>query len=63
MAPEAYTASLTAVDFIVRGEGEITFRELLRAIETDRDYERIPGLSYRERGRFPPQSRSAGERA
>jgi anaerobic magnesium-protoporphyrin IX monomethyl ester cyclase len=31
MAPEAYTES--DVDFIVRGEGEITFRELLRAIE------------------------------
>jgi len=45
MAPEAYAG--TDVDFIVRGEGEVTFRELLRAIETDRDYERISGLSYR----------------
>src|SRR4030095_15079974 len=44
MAPEAYTGS--DVDFIVRGEGEITFRELLRAIEIDRGYERILGLSY-----------------
>jgi radical SAM superfamily enzyme YgiQ (UPF0313 family) len=50
MAPEAYTGS--DVDFIVRGEGEITFRELLRAIETDRGYERILGLSYREANRF-----------
>src|SRR5713226_6484557 len=50
MAPEAYTCS--DVDFIVRGEGEITFRELLRAIETDRGYERILGLSYREANRF-----------
>ena len=40
------------VDFIVRGEGEITFRELLRAIETDGGYERILGLSFREDGRF-----------
>ena len=33
MALEAYAGS--DVDFIVRGEGESTFRELLRAIETD----------------------------
>ena len=50
MAPEAYTDS--DVDFIVRGEGEITFRELLRAIENNRGYEGILGLSYREAGRF-----------
>jgi radical SAM superfamily enzyme YgiQ (UPF0313 family) len=50
MAPEAYTCS--DVDFIVRGEGEITFRELVRAIESDRGYERILGLSYREANRF-----------
>ena len=50
MAPEAYTCS--DVDFIVRGEGEITFRELLRAIESDRRYESILGLSYREANSF-----------
>ena len=53
MAPEAYTDEFGGlVDFIVRGEGEITFRELLQAIETDSCYERIPGLSFRENGRF-----------
>jgi len=31
----------------VRGEGEITFRELLRAIENKAGYEHIAGLSYR----------------
>jgi len=46
LAPHAYT-EIPAVDFIVRGEGEITFRELLRAIETNGGYERIAGLSYR----------------
>jgi B12 binding domain len=36
MAPEAYMDNDSPVDFIVRGEGEITFRELLRAIESGR---------------------------
>jgi radical SAM superfamily enzyme YgiQ (UPF0313 family) len=35
------------VDYIVRGEGEITFRELLRALENGSDPGRICGLSYR----------------
>lgn len=48
LAPEAYTGpSEGAADFIVRSEGEITFRELLRAMEADRGYEAIAGLSYR----------------
>jgi len=46
LAPEAYTDN-PGVDFIVRGEGEITFNELLRAIEAGGDYAKIPGLSYR----------------
>jgi len=53
MAPEAYThESGSSVDFIVRGEGEVTFRELLRAIETATGYERILGLSFRDHGSF-----------
>ncbi len=48
LAPEAYVDSASAaVDFIIRGEGEITFRELLRAIEAGGGYDRIAGLSYR----------------
>ena len=31
LAPEAYEAF--DIDFLVRGEGEVTFRELMRAIE------------------------------
>jgi radical SAM superfamily enzyme YgiQ (UPF0313 family) len=37
-----------AVDSIVRGEGEVTFRELLRALENGCGFEAIPGLSYRK---------------
>jgi anaerobic magnesium-protoporphyrin IX monomethyl ester cyclase len=53
VAPAAYTDAFGGlVDFIVRGEGEITFCELLRAIETEGRYERILGLSFREDGYF-----------
>jgi radical SAM superfamily enzyme YgiQ (UPF0313 family) len=46
LAPEAYEAC-GAVELLVRGEGEITFRDLLRTIEHRRDLASIPGLSYR----------------
>jgi radical SAM superfamily enzyme YgiQ (UPF0313 family) len=53
MAPEAYTEDTASpVDFIVRGEGETTFRELLRAVETGSGYTRISGLSFCEHGQF-----------
>ena len=50
LAREAYTEM--SVDYIVRGEGEITFRELLRALERDAGFERIYGLSYRDKDRW-----------
>jgi radical SAM superfamily enzyme YgiQ (UPF0313 family) len=34
-------------DFIVRGEGEVTFRELLRSIENGSGFDHVTGLSYR----------------
>src|SRR5215469_9676758 len=46
LAREAYQAM--ALDFIVRGEGELTFRELLRALEEGSGFERICGLSWRD---------------
>jgi radical SAM superfamily enzyme YgiQ (UPF0313 family) len=46
LAPEAWSDG--TADVIVRGEGEITFRELLRAIEAGRPLAGIPGLTYRE---------------
>lgn len=36
------------VDYIVRGEGEVTFRELLRALERGGGFENVCGLSRRE---------------
>src|SRR5262245_10945322 len=49
LSPESYPASgEAAVDFIVRGEAEFTFSELLRALEGNGGFEKIPGLSFRE---------------
>src|ERR1051326_5924836 len=49
LAPESYPAEGdAAVDFIVRSEGEVTFSELLRALEQGGGFERIPGLSFRQ---------------
>ena len=47
LAPEAYAASDSGVDFIVRGEGEITFRDLIRALEAGAATGGIAGLSWR----------------
>jgi len=52
LAPEAYTSVPEAPDFLVRGEGEITFRDLIRALEGNSGYDHIPGLSYRGDGGF-----------
>ena len=46
VVPEAYTEdSGSLVDFILRGEGESTFHELLCTVEMESCYERILGLS------------------
>jgi radical SAM superfamily enzyme YgiQ (UPF0313 family) len=53
LAPEAYARPAPGgADFIVRGEGELTFRDLLRAIERGGPYDGIAGLSYRDGDRF-----------
>ncbi|MEN3339009.1 MAG: anaerobic magnesium-protoporphyrin monomethyl ester cyclase [Acidobacteriota bacterium] len=52
LAPEAYEAPGTGVDFLVRGEGDLTFRDLLRALEHGRPTAGIPGLSIHDGQRF-----------
>src|SRR6185436_7497194 len=47
LAPEAYEHPESGVDFLVRGEGDLTFRDLLRGLERAEDPRSIPGLSYR----------------
>jgi radical SAM superfamily enzyme YgiQ (UPF0313 family) len=48
LASESYMA-MPGVDFIVRGEGELTFRELIRALEQGNGFENIRGLTWRNR--------------
>jgi anaerobic magnesium-protoporphyrin IX monomethyl ester cyclase len=51
LAPEVYCAAQD-VEFLIRGEGERTLRELLRALEGHGDLGSVPGLSYRAEGRM-----------
>ncbi len=39
-------------DFIIRGEGEMTFKKLVKALENGNNYSSIQGLSYRSDGGF-----------
>jgi anaerobic magnesium-protoporphyrin IX monomethyl ester cyclase len=58
LATDAWTGETPGVDFVVRGEGEETLSDLLRALETKGPLDRIPGLSFRENGGFrhnPPR--------
>lgn len=48
LAPDVYEADSAGPDVIVRGEGDLTFRDLLRAVEARQSLAGIPGLSYRE---------------
>jgi anaerobic magnesium-protoporphyrin IX monomethyl ester cyclase len=52
LAVDAYAAPDADVDVVVRGEGETTFRELLRALERGDTPAAIPGLSWRDGGRM-----------
>jgi hypothetical protein len=53
LAPEVYSeVDDPKIDFLVKGEGEITFRELVRALEGDGAFEKVKGLSFRRDGVF-----------
>src|SRR5262245_26199686 len=52
LAPHIWEDPSIDVDVIVRGEGDHTFRELLRALESQRDLAGISGLSFRRNGAF-----------
>jgi radical SAM superfamily enzyme YgiQ (UPF0313 family) len=52
LACAAYQEPSLGVDYIVRGEGDLTVRELLRAIERATPVSSIAGLSWRHGGTF-----------
>ena len=35
------------IEYVIRGEGELSFYKLIQAIETQKEFDRVPGLSYR----------------
>src|SRR4030095_713673 len=47
LAPHIYEDPSVDADVIVRGEGDLTFRDLLRALESRAPLDAIPGLSWR----------------
>ena len=58
LAPEEYLHPAIGIDFIVRGEGELTFRELVRALAAGSPLTGIAGLWFRENDAFlqnPPR--------
>jgi radical SAM superfamily enzyme YgiQ (UPF0313 family) len=54
LAPDMWADPAIGVDFLVRGEGELTFRELVRALERNQPCNCIPGLWIRTPGGLAP---------
>ncbi|HXE80994.1 MAG TPA: radical SAM protein [Vicinamibacterales bacterium] len=52
LAPEAYADPALPIDVIVRGEGDVTLRELLRAIESGTGLGGVRGVWWRDGDRF-----------
>jgi radical SAM superfamily enzyme YgiQ (UPF0313 family) len=52
LASDVYEQPDWGADVIVRGEGDLTFRELVRTLERGGDLRCVAGLSYREAGGF-----------
>jgi radical SAM superfamily enzyme YgiQ (UPF0313 family) len=64
LAPEAWTHPDLGVDFIVRGEADLTFRDLVRALEGGMPLSAVAGLWYRAGTTFqctPPRPVTAIE--
>jgi radical SAM superfamily enzyme YgiQ (UPF0313 family) len=38
------------IDFLIEGEGEYAFNELIKSLKNRKDYSQIPGLSFKENG-------------
>jgi len=49
--PEALLAQ-PAIDFVIQGEGERPFVELLKALKSGKDFAKVPNLGYKNRGQW-----------
>ncbi len=63
LAPNAYMKDSDGIDYIVRGEGEVTFRELLRAIENGSGFRKDSRPLLSSRRRLARQSLAASPHA
>ncbi len=63
LATDVYEAGDWEIDLIVRGEGDITIRELVRALERGSGVESIAGISYRTPDGFVRTPDRAGQHA
>src|SRR5262245_45153160 len=52
LAPDEWIDPAIGVDVIVRGEGDVTFREVIRALDEGRTLANIDGIWYRDNGGF-----------
>jgi anaerobic magnesium-protoporphyrin IX monomethyl ester cyclase len=52
LAVHAYEPPQHGIDFVVRGEGDVTFRDLVRALELGTPLDGIDGLTFRRNGGF-----------
>jgi anaerobic magnesium-protoporphyrin IX monomethyl ester cyclase len=52
LAPDAWTHPELGVDVIVRGEGDVTFREAIRALEEGRPLDGVEGIWFRDGDEF-----------
>jgi len=52
MFEEMFELSRGTLDYVIRGEGEITIRELLETIESKGDLSKVRGIAYREAGKI-----------
>ena len=52
LAPESYEHPDDGIDYLVRGEGDLTFRDLLRGLEGGTPVSAIPGLSWHDGRQF-----------
>ncbi len=53
------------IDFLIDGEGEVPFRELVKALANGHDFEKVPGIAFLKNGKpviTPPACSTAARR-